>query len=232
MSKKSVDALKSAMGDAVLSTNDFRGDDEVTVASKDWHRVAEHLKSAGFNHFTDLTAVDFPEREPDGPRFDVLLFLRNMATAERIRVRTSVEDGAELATLSDVWGGANWAEREVWDMFGIKFAGHPDLRRILMYDEFEGYPLRKDYPIERAQPLVPYRNVPGIAKLPPFGVDMGQPWARNDWSARVSGEDHQVSPAIAVQTGQKRNTSDSEIAVKELERINANPPAEQPASEE
>ena len=106
-------------------------------------------------------------------------------------------------------------------MFGIAFDGHPDLRRILLYEEFEGHPLRKDYPIEKAQPLVPYRNVEGVEKLPPFGPDMGQPWARVDWSDRIDGGDRQVSPAIAVQSGQTRMISDSEIARKEHEELAA-----------
>ena len=102
-------------------------------------------------------------------------------------------------------------------MFGIPFKGHPDLRRILMYEEFEGHPLRKDYPIDRAQPLVPYRDTDEIDKLPPFGIEEGQPFARIDWEARLAGRDQQVSPAIGLQQGQRRTLSDSEAA-EQLQR--------------
>jgi NADH-quinone oxidoreductase subunit C len=77
-----------------------------------------------------------------------------------------------------VWKGANWFERECYDLLGIVFRGHPDLRRILMYPEFEGHPLRKDYPANRIQPLIPFREVPNIGKLPPFGPDEGMSFGR------------------------------------------------------
>ncbi|MEM9188642.1 MAG: NADH-quinone oxidoreductase subunit C [Myxococcota bacterium] len=212
MSKKAIAALKKELGDTILEVLDFRGDDGIRVGPKDWHSTAEVLRSDAFsmNQFIDLTAVDYALRK-DEPRFELVLLVRSMKSGQRVQVTTRVKDGEKPKTLSDVWAGANWAEREVFDMFGIEFDGHPDLRRILMYEQFEGYPLRKDYPIEKAQPLVPYRNVEGISKLPPFGVDMGQPFARIDWDARLRGDDHQVSPSIAVQTGQKRNLSDSDV---------------------
>ncbi|HVZ30901.1 MAG TPA: NADH-quinone oxidoreductase subunit C, partial [Polyangiaceae bacterium] len=98
----------------------------------------------------------------------------------------------------------------VYDMFGIRFEGHPDLRRVLLYEEFVGYPLRKDYPIDRTQPLVPYRDAGvSVAKLPPFGQDEGQPWTRINWQARLKNADRQVSPAIALQQGQRRALSES-----------------------
>jgi NADH-quinone oxidoreductase subunit C len=126
-----------------------------------------------------------------------------MKHGHRVRLKTRVAEDQRLASLFEVWPGTNWGEREIWDMFGVPFDGHPDLRRILMYPEFEGFPLRKDYPIDRVQPLVPYRDVEGIEKLPPFGPEEGQPWARIDWQARLEGEDIQVSPAIGTQVGQR-----------------------------
>ena len=165
MSQAVVKKLQDLLGDSVLETSDFRGGHEIRVAPKDWVRTAKLLRDdpdLAMNHFIDLTAIDWPEREPDEPRFDVVLSTRSQTKGHRVRVRTRVEDGASLPTLCDVWTGSNWAEREVWDMFGIPFEGHPDLRRILLYEEFVGYPLRKDYPIHKAQPLVPYRDVPDI----------------------------------------------------------------------
>lgn len=221
MSKKVLDRLTAQFGDRILETSDFRGDEVALVAAEDWVEVASFLRDDAdtlMNHFIDLTAVDYPEREPDLPRFDVLVSARSIEKNHRFRLKTRVEDGADVPTLTGVWVGANWAEREVYDMFGITFRGHPDMRRILMYDEFVGHPLRKDYPIDRAQPLVPYRDEKDITKLPPFGVEEGQPWARIDWGARLAGGDKQVSPSIAVQTGQRRTLSDSE-AVSDLDQL-------------
>jgi NADH-quinone oxidoreductase subunit C len=220
MSQAVVDRLNTQFGERVLDTSDVFGDHELVVAIKDWVEVAQFMKDDGdlqMDHFIDLTAVDYPERE--SARFDVVLMVRSSVTGARIRVRTHVEDGEAPGTLSGTWSGANWAEREVWDMFGIKFNGHPDLRRILLYEEFVGHPLRKDYPIDRAQPLVPYREVSDIDKLPPFGIEEGQPFARIDWESRLAGGDNQVSPAIGVQQGQRRTLSDSEAAQQIQARI-------------
>jgi len=206
MSKKVLDRLKAQFGDRILATSDFRGDDEAVVAPKDWLEVARFLLSDAelqMNQFTDLTATDYPLREPELPRFDVLLLVRSLSKGHRIRLKTRVKDNEPLDSLYSVWKGADWTEREVYDMFGVKFTGHPDLRRILMYDEFVGYPLRKDYPIERTQPLVPYRDVEGTEKLAPFGVEEGQPYNRIDWLARIGGKNLQVSPAIALQQEQR-----------------------------
>lgn len=206
MSKKVLDRLKAQFGDRILSVSDFRGDDEAVVAPKDWREVAQFLKSDAelqMNQFTDLTAADYPLREPGLPRFDVVLMVRSMTKGARIRLKTRVGDNQALDSLHPVWKGADWTEREVYDMFGIKFTGHPDLRRILMYEEFVGYPLRKDYPIERTQPLIPYRDVEGTEKLAPFGKEEGQPYNRIDWLARMSGRNLQVSPAIALQQEQR-----------------------------
>jgi NADH-quinone oxidoreductase subunit C len=205
MSQKVLARLKARFGDAILETDSFRGDDEALVAPDNWLAAARYLRDdteCAMNQFIDLTVVDYPEREPATPRFEVLLFVRSLARKHRVRLKTRVRDGEELDTLTGIWEGANWTEREAYDMFGVKFRGHPDLRRILMYDEFVGYPLRKDYPINRTQPLIPYRDVPP-SKLNPFGPEMGNPYGRIDWLARMAGRNLQVSPAIGVQQGQR-----------------------------
>jgi len=106
---------------------------------------------------TDLTAADylkFPGRE-DGPRFEVVYQLYSLPHNHRVRLKVRVdEDDAVVPTAVELWPIANWLEREVWDMFGVRFEGHPDLRRLLMYEEFVGHALRKDYPINRRQPLI------------------------------------------------------------------------------
>jgi NADH-quinone oxidoreductase subunit C len=222
MSQAVVDRLQTQFGERVLETSDAFGDHEVVIAVKDWVEVAQFIKDDGdlqMDHFIDLTAIDYPERE--SARFDLVLMTRSSVTGARIRLRTHAKDGEEPGTLSGIWSGANWAEREVWDMFGVKFNGHPDMRRILLYEEFVGHPLRKDYPIDKAQPLVPYREVGDIDKLPPFGIEEGQPFARIDWESRLAGGDSQVSPAIGVQQGQRRTLSDSEAAQQIQARIDA-----------
>jgi NADH-quinone oxidoreductase subunit C len=104
----------------------------------------------------DLTAVDYLGREP---RFEVVYLLNSLTHHHRLRVKAMLPgDDPSIASATPLWNAALWAEREVWDLFGIRFAGHPDLRRILMYPEFEGHPLRKDYPVNKRQPLVPERD--------------------------------------------------------------------------
>ncbi|MCB9666932.1 MAG: NADH-quinone oxidoreductase subunit C [Myxococcales bacterium] len=211
MSERIIARARAQFGARILSSDAFRGDDEITVASADWRSVAEFLRDdpgCAMNQFIDLTASDYPERVPMLPRFDVLVMLRSLSGGDRIRVKSRVAEGDAIDSLQDLWRGANWAEREVYDMFGIRFDGHPDLRRILLYDEFIGYPLRKDYPIDLTQPLIPYREGVGTGKLPPFGKEEGQPWNRIDWNRRLAGENRQVSPAIAVQQGQRRSLTD------------------------
>jgi NADH-quinone oxidoreductase subunit C len=212
MSQRVLERLKAQFGERILETRSFRGDDSALVRPEHWVEVATFLKrdpDCALAHFTDLTAVDYPERE-DAPRFDVVLCVRSLEKRQRAILKTRVADGEALPTLTKVWAGADWAEREVFDMFGIKFDGHPDLRRILLYEEFVGHPLRKDYPIDRTQPLVPYRELPEtVTKLPPFGQDEGQPWGRIQWQERLRGRDQQVSPAIAVQVGQRSALSET-----------------------
>jgi NADH-quinone oxidoreductase subunit C len=205
MSKQILARLRSRFGDKILATDSFCGDDEALVAPADWLEVARFLRddsACAMNHFIDITAADYPEREPELPRFDVLVFVRSLGLNHRVRLKTRVGDGDPLDSLVTIWAGADWTEREVYDMFGVQFRGHPDLRRILMYEEFVGYPLRKDYPITKTQPLIPYRDV-APSKLAPFGVEEGNPFGRIDWLARMSGANLQVSPAIAVQQGQR-----------------------------
>ena len=152
--------LLERLGDRVLGTQDYRGD-HTAVLSREGIAAAlafcRDEATLGFDLLVDVTAVDylrFPGRE-DGPRFEVVYHLYSTAHNHRIRLKVPVEqDDPVVPTASGLWPIANWLEREVWDMFGIRFEGHPDLRRLLLYEEFEGHPLRKDYPINRRQPLI------------------------------------------------------------------------------
>lgn len=216
MSKKVLDRLEAIFGERILATSSVFGDDEAIVAPKDWLDVALSLRDEpdlAMDHFIDITAVDYPLRASvsgghplapgEFPRFDLILFVRSMKHNHRVKLKTRVADGESVSTLFRVWPGTSWGEREIFDMFGITFEGHPDPRRILLYEEFVGHPLRKDYPIEQTQPLIPYRDVEGIDKLPPFGPDEGSPFSRIDWIERLQGRDFQVSPAIGVQQHQR-----------------------------
>jgi NADH-quinone oxidoreductase subunit C len=97
-----------------------------------------------FDYLVDLTAVDWPKREK---RFDVVLILYSFKKNERLRIKAHAAEGEKVPSVTGVWGAANWLEREVFDMFGIRFEGHPNLSRILLPEEWQGYPLRKDYDI-------------------------------------------------------------------------------------
>jgi len=152
--------LRARLGAQVLETHEHHGDHTAVVAREGMVDALTFCRDDAelrFDMLMDLTAVDylkFPGRE-DGPRFDVVYHLYSVAHNHRVRVKVRVEqDAPSVPTATGLWPIANWFEREVWDMFGIRFEGHPDLRRLLMYEEFVGHPLRKDYPIERRQPLI------------------------------------------------------------------------------
>lgn len=109
-----------------------------------------------FNLLVDVTAVDWMDQRTE--RFEVVYQLLSLSTRSRLCLKVSLlEDKPEIQTATNLWAGANFLEREIWDMFGISFVGHPDLRRVLMYEEFVGHPLRKDYPVQGKQPRVPLR---------------------------------------------------------------------------
>ena len=193
MAKALVDLVKQKFPADVLETHSQRGDETVVVYAARWKDIARFLRDeprADMSMLVDLTAVDFPDRSP---RFEVVAHFYSLSKGHRLRLKARVGDtdggNAEIDTLSDLWASANWAERECWDMFGIRFSGHPDLRRILTYPEFEGHPLRKDYPAERIQPLVPYREVPDIDKIPPFRSDEGMSFGRQTHAQRPSDDD-------------------------------------------
>jgi NADH-quinone oxidoreductase subunit C len=128
----------------------FRDNDRVVVSAERLVEVLTCLKhDGGFDMLVDITAVDYLEYEDASDRFGVIYCLLNTATGERVIVKTFVNDpDPTLPSMYPLWKSADWTEREVYDMYGIRFAGHPDLRRILMPDEFTSYPMRKDYPLK------------------------------------------------------------------------------------
>lgn len=144
-------ALTAAFGEAVKELPEPYGVPQLEVDAAKVHAVCLWLKDHGFNMLLDLGGVDYLPREP---RFEVVYHLLAVPSMERLRLRVPLPNAEhpQLATVSDLWQSANPAEREVWDQFGIVFKGHPNLTRILNPDDWEGHPLRKDYPLrgERA----------------------------------------------------------------------------------
>jgi NADH-quinone oxidoreductase subunit C len=123
----------------------FRGDVGVLVPRERWLEVFQALRSeAGFDYLVDHTAVDYPAR---APRFTVVAVLMNLTTQERLIVKARVAEGESVASLTPLWRSANWSERETYDMFGIPFDGHPNLTRIYMPEDFDGWPMRRDFPL-------------------------------------------------------------------------------------
>ena len=153
--------LKEAFGDKVLDVYEFRGDVVAVLDRSVSVEACQLLRDdpgLRFNFLMDLTAVDYLDFGRV-PRFEVVYNLYSLMKNLRLRLRVPVpEDDPVVRSVTHLWKAANWAEREVWDMFGIRFEGHPNLKRILMYEEFEGHPLRKDYPVNRRQPLIGPKN--------------------------------------------------------------------------
>jgi len=164
-----VAAVAGALGDSVLERVEFRGEVTLSVSAEHLLGALREAQAAGFIFLTDLTAID---RHPAEPRFEVVYLLTAPDARARLRVKVQVSGtDPRVPSATAVWPGANWLEREGFDLFGIRFDGHPDLRRILMPDEWEGHPLRKDFPLveEPVQFLGHTPNVPSdiIPKTPP-----------------------------------------------------------------
>jgi NADH-quinone oxidoreductase subunit C len=143
-----VSSLQSALSGAIERVSYWVGDWTLVVPASRLLEVATYLRDtpgAQFDFCSDVTASDWPPRER---RFDVVYCLYSIALRHRVRVKVRAADGEAVPSVTGVWPAANWLEREVFDMFGIRFEGHPDLRRILMPDEWQGHPERKDYPLE------------------------------------------------------------------------------------
>lgn len=144
---RAVVKLKEKFPGSFVEAVEFRGEVTVTVKKEEIVAICECLKKElGYNLLVDVTAVDYLGREP---RFMVVYLLCSIVNKDRIRIKAPVaEQDASIDTVSGLWSTANWLEREVYDLMGIRFVGHPDLRRIMMTDDWVGHPLRKDYPLQ------------------------------------------------------------------------------------
>ena len=140
-----VAALKGEYGSGIQEANTYLGQNFLIVDSSLIPELLQVLRDRErFDYLVDVTAVHYPQREK---QFDLVWILYSFPRNERIRLKTMIADGASVPSTVSIWPAANWLEREVYDMFGIKFDGHPDLKRILLPDGWKGYPLRKDYGI-------------------------------------------------------------------------------------
>jgi NADH-quinone oxidoreductase subunit C len=144
----SIDALKAAFPAVVMS--EFRDQTRAIVPQAEIYDALEFLRDdRGFDLLVDITCVDYLTYRDAEHRFGLVYLLANIETNERLNVRCFLDvPNLTVRSVVPIWEGANWMEREVYDMFGIEFEGHPDLRRILLPDEFTAFPLRKDYPLQ------------------------------------------------------------------------------------
>ena len=147
--------LRERFANDVRAVHAWRGDLTAEVAPGPIVEICRFLRDdadLAFDLLVDVTAVDYLGSTP---RFEIVYHLKSLTRGHRLRVKARIsEDDPRIDSVVAVWRGADWLERETFDLYGIRFEGHPDLRRIYLYDEFEGHPLRKDYPKERRQPLV------------------------------------------------------------------------------
>ncbi len=139
-------AIKDEFGEAIESARSFAGDLAFQVRRDAVAEVAASLKNKHrFTYLVDICGADYPKREP---RFDVVYHLYSFEANRRVRLKVVTDEATPVPTLCGVWRAANWSEREVYDMYGVRFSGHPDMTRILLWEGFNGYPLRKDFPVE------------------------------------------------------------------------------------
>ncbi len=182
MSQSLIDLLRTVKPTAIVGSSVAAGDATVIVVREQLLDVMTFLRDdprCRMDVLIDVTAVDYSEYDPalrhavtplDAgnsaglPRFEVVYHLLSMPHRQRIRVKVALpDDDCHVQTMCSLWISANWGEREAYDMFGVQFDGHPDLRRVLMYEEFVGHPLRKDFAQRGYQPLVPMPNLADYA---------------------------------------------------------------------
>jgi len=143
---------------SILGVRNFRGEVTVIVPKQELLQICQYLYSSPdleYHWLTDLCGLDF---FPQRPRFEVVYLLTSVKNNERLRLKAKVGEQESISSVESIWKAANWLEREVYDLFGVPFENHPDLRRILLWDDFEGHPLRKDFPVEGPdfdKPFVP-----------------------------------------------------------------------------
>ena len=180
MSAEDVTTLRGVFGEKIEDRIEFRGEHTVVVGLEALRGVMEHCAGKlGYEMLLDVNSLDHMGEEP---RFEVVYELATLDDAKHLRIRAAVSEEEEVPTVSDLWATADWHEREVYDMMGIRFANHPDLRRILMWEGYPFYPLRKDFPLAGKPSEMPDVAFTGVAPLE------GGPFVTTPCSDRVTGE--------------------------------------------
>jgi NADH-quinone oxidoreductase subunit C len=161
-----VKTLKAKFGEAIGEATEFIGQLSVTVNGERIVEICDFLKSdsqTNFNYLSDLTCVHYPDRR-EAP-FEVVYNLFSIEFNERIRLKVRTSEAAGVESVTSIWPAANWLEREVFDLFGIRFHNHPDLRRLLLPPDWDGYPLRKDYPLEFVENAWTAKHLPEMTEV-------------------------------------------------------------------
>jgi NADH-quinone oxidoreductase subunit C len=161
-----VKKLKTKFGEGIGDASEFIGQLSVYVERERIVEVCDYLRldqETSFNYLSDLTCVHYPDRV-EAP-FEVVYNLFSISTNERVRLKVRTDDETGVASVTGVWPSANWLEREVYDLFGLPFTGHPDLRRLLLPPDWEGYPLRKDYPLEFIENAWTEKHLPEMTEV-------------------------------------------------------------------
>ncbi len=157
------ESLKEKFSDGVLSMKEFRGESTVVVELAKLREVLEYcVSSLGYGFLLDVASVDHLGEEP---RYEVLYELESVDAKKHLRVKAPVGEDEEVPTAVDLWATANWLEREVYDLMGLRFCGHPDLKRILMWDGYPYHPLRKDFPLAGKETEMPDVAFTGAAPM-------------------------------------------------------------------
>lgn len=166
--------LKDTCPDGITAVSEFRKETTVIVTLDALHSVLEKCKrDLAYDMLLDVSSVDHFGADP---RFEVVYELATLNDSKHLRVKCAISEDEEVPTATDIWAGADWHEREVWDMMGIRFAGHPDLRRILMWEGYPYFPLRKDFPLAGRPTDMPDVASTDIAPLEggPFVTSSGE----------------------------------------------------------
>jgi NADH-quinone oxidoreductase subunit C len=140
-----IERIDEQLPGVILDRHAFRGDQTIVVDRERFLEVVDFIYKEGFQMLVDITAMDGHQRDP---RFDVVYHWLNLTSQERLRLKVRIADRVAMPSLVSRFKAADWAEREVFDMFGIAFEGHPNLQRLLMWEDFPGFPLRKDFPLD------------------------------------------------------------------------------------
>lgn len=181
-----VKKLRGTFGDSVTATVEFRGEHTVVVALDALHKVLETCHAElGYEMIIDISSVD---HFGDDPRFEMVYELAPVDDSKHLRIKSPVGEDEEVPSATDIWAGSDWHEREVFDMMGIRFSGHPNLKRILMWEGYPFFPLRKDFPLAGRPSEMPDVAFTGVAPLEggPFVTSAGgEDTVRREPRARV-----------------------------------------------